>query len=163
MSKADDVFMRQFAIVLASLVAFMFIAIFLARAVAGAAEEAEFASVKEAQERIAPVGQVRVGEAPPPPPEPSPEQVAAASADIDGAAVYNSGCGTCHAAGVAGAPKLEAAAWEARVGQGLDTLVSHAINGKGAMPAKGGMANLSDAEIRAAVQYMLESAGVSAE
>ena len=60
----------------------------------------------------------------------------------------------CHAAGVAGAPKLgDKAAWAPRLAQGMDTLAQSAIKGKGAMPARGG-SSASDADLRAAVEYM---------
>ena len=64
----------------------------------------------------------------------------------------------CHGAGVAGAPKFgDKAAWAPRVKQGIDTLVQNAIKGKGAMPPKGG-SSASDADVRAAVQYMVNAA-----
>lgn len=67
----------------------------------------------------------------------------------------------CHAAGVAGAPKPgDKADWGPRIAQGKDTLYKHAIEGftgaKGMMPAKGGAANLSDADVKAAVDYMAD-------
>lgn len=88
----------------------------------------------------------------------APAPVAAAPAAGNGEALYKQACSVCHAAGVAGAPKFgDKAAWAPRVAQGLDTLVSHALNGKGAMPPKGGAAAASEADIKAAVQYMLAS------
>lgn len=89
---------------------------------------------------------------------PEAEEAVAAVADsgIDGSAIYNQGCNACHAAGVAGAPMVgDAAAWEARVAQGNDTLYAHAINGWNAMPAKGGFTYLSDDQVKAAVDYMV--------
>jgi cytochrome c5 len=85
-----------------------------------------------------------------------------AMAETDGAAVYNGGCAACHATGVAGAPKVgDQAAWAERVAQDKETTYGHAINGfqgkSGVMPPKGGFTNLSDDEIKAAVDYMLES------
>ena len=85
---------------------------------------------------------------------------ATATAGVDGAAVYNQACVACHGAGVAGAPKLgDKTDWAPRIAQGNDTLYAHAINGyqgkKGVMPPKGGAANKSDAEVRAAVDYMV--------
>ncbi len=60
----------------------------------------------------------------------------------------------CHAAGVAGAPKLgDKAAWAPRLAQGMDTMVQSAIKGKGAMPPRGG-SSASDADLRGAVEYM---------
>ena len=65
----------------------------------------------------------------------------------------------CHATGLAGAPKTgDPAAWQVRIAQGVPTLYDHAIHGIRAMPAKGGNANLSDAEVKAAVDYLVSKA-----
>jgi cytochrome c5 len=91
---------------------------------------------------------------------PAPAVAAAASATVSapaGEALYKQACTVCHAAGVAGAPKLgDKAAWAPRLGAGVDGLTASVIKGKGAMPPKGGSA-ASDAEIRATVEYMLAS------
>lgn len=82
---------------------------------------------------------------------------AAAAVPVAGAgeALYKQACAVCHAAGVAGAPKFgDKAAWSARVVLGLDGLTASAIKGKNAMPPKGG-STASDADIKAAVEYML--------
>lgn len=82
---------------------------------------------------------------------------AAAAVPVAGAgeALYKQARSVCHAAGVAGAPKFgDKAAWSARVGLGLDGLTASAIKGKNAMPPKGG-STASDADIKAAVEYML--------
>ncbi|MCP2936072.1 c-type cytochrome, partial [Salmonella enterica subsp. enterica serovar Typhimurium] len=55
----------------------------------------------------------------------------------------------------------DSAAWSSRIATGLDALVKSAINGKGAMPAKGGNASLSDDEITRAVAYMGNKSGAS--
>lgn len=69
-------------------------------------------------------------------------------------------CQECHATGKNGAPKLgEMADWKPRLKNGVDPLVKSAINGHNAMPARGGLANLSDAEMKAAVEYMVSRAG----
>lgn len=82
----------------------------------------------------------------------------AASAAVNGQALYNQACAVCHVAGVAGAPKLgDKAGWAPRLGLGLEGLTASVIKGKGAMPPKGGAGNASEAEIRAAVQYMLDT------
>ena len=83
----------------------------------------------------------------------------AALAAIDGEAVYKKACITCHATGLAGAPKLgDAADWGPRIAQGEALLLEHAIKGftgkKGMMPPKGGFVNLSDDEVRAAIAHM---------
>lgn len=78
---------------------------------------------------------------------------------IDGEKVYGGICMACHTTGAAGAPRLgEAADWAARLTKGTDTLYTHAIEGFNAMPAKGGNPALSDDEVKAAVDYLVDSA-----
>jgi cytochrome c5 len=95
---------------------------------------------------------------------PAPAQVPAPAAGtqtaaLDGQAVYQKACAACHAAGVAGAPKYgDKAAWSPRIAQGKEALYTSALKGKGAMPPKGGNAALSDAEVKAAVDYLVEHA-----
>ena len=70
--------------------------------------------------------------------------------------VYAS-CSACHASGVAGAPITgDANAWSERIAKGMDTLYLNAVNGINAMPAKGGNASLSEENIRAAVDFMID-------
>ncbi|HYL24834.1 MAG TPA: c-type cytochrome [Burkholderiales bacterium] len=77
-------------------------------------------------------------------------------AERSGQAIVKAQCIKCHGSGKGGAPKLgDRAAWSERVKPGVDTLVRSAINGHGGMPARGGMANLTDAEIKNAVNYMV--------
>jgi len=76
-----------------------------------------------------------------------------------GEEVYKAQCVACHAAGAAGAPKLaDVAAWAPRIKQGLETLVTSALKGKGAMGAQAG-GDFNDIEIARAVVYMSNSAG----
>ncbi|WP_258176207.1 c-type cytochrome [Halomonas ventosae] len=76
---------------------------------------------------------------------------------VDGEGIYNNVCMACHETGAAGAPvRGDEAGWSERTGQGFETLLSHAINGFNAMPAKGGNPNLSDEEVQAAVAYLVE-------
>lgn len=78
-----------------------------------------------------------------------------AAAAVDGKKTYDTICMACHATGAAGAPKLgDKAAWAPRLKAGNDALYASALKGKGAMPAKGGNPALSDAEIKASVDYM---------
>ena len=80
--------------------------------------------------------------------------VQAAAAGV-GKELYDSKCSVCHNAGVAGAPKLDdAAAWQARLAQGQDVLYQSVINGKGAMPPRATANDATDAELKAAVDYM---------
>jgi cytochrome c len=94
--------------------------------------------------------------------ETSSEPAALSAAAVAGEAVYKQACFACHGTGVAGAPKIgDKSAWEPRIAKGMDTLVSHAINGfqgeSGVMPAKGGRADLSDEQVSNAVAFMSES------
>lgn len=89
----------------------------------------------------------------------SAEAVPAADLPANGEAAYNKICSSCHAAGIAGAPKVgDHAVWGPRIAQGKDTLYKHAIGGyrgdKGLMPAKGGT-TWPDELIRSAVDHML--------
>jgi cytochrome c5 len=79
-----------------------------------------------------------------------------------GDAVYTAVCAACHTTGAAGAPKLgDAAAWSARIAQGYDTLLKHAIEGIRAMPAKGGNPDLDNVEVARAVVYLANKAGAT--
>jgi len=82
----------------------------------------------------------------------------AAAVDPAGEKLYKAICFACHDAGVAGAAKLgDQAAWGPIIATGMDAMVEVAIHGKGAMPPRGG-SQASDAEIRAAVEYMVQQA-----
>jgi cytochrome c5 len=78
---------------------------------------------------------------------------------LDGKVIFGNLCQSCHTTGAGGAPLMEKALWAPRVAQGLSTLVEHAINGyngkAGSMPAKGGNASLTDAQIKATVEWMV--------
>jgi cytochrome c5 len=125
--------------------------------------------------RIKPVGELNLGpggaaEAPatPAPATPLPAPAAAvqpaaaaapAAAVRSGEEVYQQACAMCHVAGLAGAPRTgDKTAWQARIAQGKATLYEHAIKGFRTMPAKGGNLSLSDAEVRAAVDYLAAQA-----
>jgi cytochrome c5 len=80
----------------------------------------------------------------------------AAAAD-EGKATYDKVCAVCHAKGLMSAPKLgDKAAWEPRIKKGgADALTASVIAGKGVMAPRAGVASLSDADIKAAVDYMI--------
>ncbi|NYT72762.1 cytochrome c5 family protein [Halomonas sp. QX-2] len=79
------------------------------------------------------------------------------TAHADGEATYNQACMACHMTGAAGAPiRGNAENWEPRLEKDMDTLYDHAINGFQAMPPKGGQLGLSDDEVKAAVDHLLE-------
>jgi cytochrome c5 len=74
----------------------------------------------------------------------------------DGQAVYQKSCQSCHASGVAGAPKLgDKEAWAPRIATGMDAMFAIAISGKNAMPPKGACMDCSDDDLKAAIEYMV--------
>jgi cytochrome c5 len=91
---------------------------------------------------------------------PAPAPAANSATNAAGEALFKQTCQVCHAAGVAGAPKFgDKAAWAPRIAAGgVDALTASAIKGKGAMPPKGGAMAASDADIHAAVEYMVNAA-----
>jgi len=104
----------------------------------------------DVETRIQPVARFELQTAPAP-------AAADAGKPRDGATIYNSICGVCHNAGVAGAPKPEDKGnWAPRLALGKEALYKSAIGGKNAMPARGGAADLTDAEVKAAVDHLLK-------
>ena len=100
--------------------------------------------------RIQPVARLEVG-AP-----------AAAAGARSGADIVKSVCAACHQAGVAGAPKIgDQAAWAPRLKEGLNGMLAVATKGKGAMPPKGGAADLTDTELARAIVFMANQSGGS--
>lgn len=107
-------------------------------------------------ERIRPVAKVKVTGA-------APVEAAAPKAARSGKEVVDAACAACHATGAAGSPKLgDKAAWDARVAQGFEKALSHAINGFNAMPPRGGNPSISDEEMHNAVAHMFGLVGASA-
>ncbi len=98
--------------------------------------------------RLQPVGRVEVA-AP-----------AAAPGARSGEEIVKAVCAACHQAGVANAPKIgDRAAWAPRLKEGLNGLLATALKGKGAMPPKGGAADLTDTELARAIVFMANQSG----
>jgi cytochrome c5 len=92
-------------------------------------------------------------------PSPAASAPAGAASAAEGKALYDRVCVACHQAGVAGAPKFgDKAAWAPRIATGMDALYASVLKGKGAMPPKGGQMAAPDADIKAAVDYMVAAA-----
>jgi cytochrome c5 len=84
---------------------------------------------------------------------------AAAGGPGAGKKLYDTVCMACHAAGIAGAPKTgDKTAWKPRIATGKEALYNSALKGKNAMPAKGGLTSAPDADVKAAVDYMVSQA-----
>ena len=115
-------------------------------------EDPKVAETK-AKENIQPVAKVELAQA---------VTEASASGGKSGEEVYKAVCSMCHQAGMLNAPKFgDTQAWAPRISQGYETLVQHALKGIRSMPAKGGNASLSDAEVAGAVLYMTNSSGAN--
>jgi cytochrome c5 len=171
----DASFGRTLVAVLGALVVASVVILVLARAIGEREASAAEGSIAE---RTAPVGKVKVAGAETIAPAraanpgdlagtPQAEQAAAAQAPLQiaqagdkGKTVYDTACVVCHQTGVGGAPKIgDKAAWADRIAQGESTLADHALKGfqgkAGMMPPKGGRAELSDEDVKAAVSYMV--------
>lgn len=169
MRNHDLVFMKRFSMIIAALVVLTVVLILAARALyLSAPTDPNPLAEQRINERLRPVGAVYAGETGAAAMAAAAEAAAAAAASqvaydgsLDGGYIYQQLCGACHTNGVAGAPKLEQAAWTARIAQGTDTLIRHAIEGyqgeAGIMPARGGNPALSDAQVEASVRWMLDN------
>lgn len=80
---------------------------------------------------------------------------------LDGQVIFDKLCAACHSTGAGGSPTLDHAHWDARLAQGMETVVKHAIDGftgdAGLMPARGGNPDLSDEQVEAAVAWMMDN------
>lgn len=164
MSEQDDkVFMKRFSLIIVGLAIFAVLIIFYAINVNDQLEGSGNPMQDVAKvDRIEPVFGVYAGDtgraaamAAAEEAAGSQQQQVAFDGSTDGEMIYNNVCQACHMSGAAGAPQLVAAQWTDRLPQGEDTLVQHAINGIGAMPAKGGRSDLTDEQVRASVEYMI--------
>jgi cytochrome c5 len=157
--------MKRVSLLLTLFAAFAFFMVSCGGSETPKAEEAATPEVEQAEEAVEPAAEEATEEVT--------EEATEAAEDVtvnieNGKAVYDKSCFACHNAGVAGAAKLDdKARWEASAAKGIETLDNNAINGftgeHGVMPAKGGNATFSDQEVKDAVAYMLNAAGVTAE
>ena len=165
---SDRVFLRHFSMLIGFLVVVMFALIALAlHLYADHPPPTNPSHVAEVEARIAPVGGVYAGdtgraalqEAQDAAKKAAESQVAYGGT-LDGKTIFGNLCQTCHTNAATGAPVItDKAAWAPRVAEGLDTLVKHATEGftggKGMMPAKGGNPSLTNAQVKATVEWML--------
>lgn len=126
------------------------------------------AAARQTENRIAPAGSVYAG-ATGAAAQAAASAAAAAAAEaqvayggtLDGSVIYQNLCAGCHASGAGGAPLMNASGMGARVGKGMETLHKHAIEGftgeAGVMPPKGGNPALTDEQVSATVDWMVEN------
>lgn len=160
---SDREFLKFFSVLIASLAALAVVLFILAQVVGvkSASKHVDATDSKAVAERIKPIGEVAVSGG-----RVLDVLIAPANAGDGGKgkATYQASCAVCHGAGIAGAPKFgDRTAWKNRIAQGKDALYKHALNGfQGkagtVMPPKGGNINLVDADVKAAVDYMVSTA-----
>lgn len=149
MHQEDKDFMAKFMMVLGILVLLAVVIFLLARLVTKVDEGTGTAgenSMRQAaiEERLQPIGTVVSGEKQTGPVVRAPEDI------------YAQICSACHDTGAVGAPKVgNKGDWAPRISKGMDTLVSHAINGFNAMPPRGGDSSLSDEDVKKVVEFMV--------
>jgi len=165
----DLVFLKNFSLVIAILAAITFALILLGVYINSQIEtDPNPVAVKATEQRLRPVGGVYAGSTGAAAQAAAQAAALAAAAGqvaydgtLDGSVIYANLCGACHTSGAGGAPKMERGEWTARIAQGMDTLNRHAIEGyqgpAGIMPAKGGNPSLTDEQVIASVQWMVDN------
>lgn len=158
----DRQFIKHFSVALVALIAFTAIVGVVAYYIHVNYLNIEPSTARESakEERLRPVAGVHAGEAGRAAAEAEAavenEPELAFDGSTDGEMIYNQVCAACHSSGVAGAPTLAPAGWSERLDKGRDELLASAINGLGAMPPRGGRSDLSDEQVAASVDYMLD-------
>lgn len=169
MGTNDKAFLKRFSIVIVFLVLLTIGLIFLAGQLhKQVPHDASPVAEEQLMDRITPFGAVYAGSTG------AAQQAAAMAAaaasakaqvayggTLDGETIYNNLCTGCHTSGAGGAPTLARADWGARLAQGTETLHRHAIDGftgnAGMMPARGGNPALTDEQVIASVDWMLDN------
>lgn len=159
----DKTFVKNFSLVVVALTVFTFTIAFLARNVGHKDPADNPARTALAEENIRPVSGVYTGDAAAAATQQAvaePEQAAAVAAAFDGSLdaemLYTRVCSACHTAAVLGAPKPGSPEMAQRAEQGMETMMQNAVNGLNAMPARGGRPDLSDEQVQAVIEYMLQ-------
>lgn len=166
MNQSDDrVFIRKFSGIILGLIAFTAVIIILAYSMRSDPDpDANPSQLRLTEERIAPVAGVHAGSEGLAAVATAAAETQAAAPAVEGSAatangeqIYQSVCMACHAAAVAGAPIPGSEAMAQRLAdKGIDGLVASAISGLNVMPPRGGRPDLSDEDIRVAVEFMTQ-------
>lgn len=170
MRNYDLDFLKKFSLVIAFLTLVTLGLILLAHHLQGVIpQEVSTQAAKRQAERIAPAGAVYAGATGAAQQAASVAAAAAAAASqvayggtTDGAEIFGNLCTGCHTSGAGNAPTMDKAHWTSRIAQGADTLHKHAIEGYtgpdgGVMPPKGGNPALTDEQVIATVDWMLQN------
>ena len=160
--QTDSTFIKNISIVLVILVVFTIAIAFIARDVGFKDEEGNNPSnMAIAEERIKPVAGAYTGDEGPAPVKAAmagtaPAQAGAFDGSLDSEMIYNTVCAACHTTAVLGAPKPSSPEMAQRAEKGMDALMQTALNGLNAMPPRGGRSDLSDAQVKAVIEFMLK-------
>lgn len=171
-TKSDQGFLRQFSMMIGGLAVLTVVLILSALAIySHEPKETNPDEPARIAERIAPAGAVYAGNTGRAAMQAAADAASKAAASqvayggtTDGKAIYDHLCTSCHTAGIAGAPKLgNKTMWGPRIAQGLDVLVKHATEGYHGpdgnfMPPKGGNPALTEAQVKAAVSWIVGQA-----
>jgi len=172
MSNSDKATIRQLSIMVGGLAVLTVILMFAGYEIYDhAPKETDPNQSATVADRIAPAGAVYAGNTGRAAMQAAADAAAKAAASqvayggtTDGKTIFNNLCTSCHTAGVAGAPKVgNKAMWAPRIAEGLDTLIKHATDGYHGpdgnfMPPKGGNPALTDAQVKAAVTWIVDQA-----
>ena len=170
MNDSDRTFVRQFAKLIGGLACVTVLFILVGYAInSHVPEDTNPNAPAEIDARIAPIGAVYAGNTGRAAMQAAAADAAKAAASAvayggttDGKTIFDNLCTSCHTAGLIGAPKLgEKAEWAPRIAEGMAALFKHATDGYTGpdgnhMPAKGGNPALSEAQVQAAVTYMVD-------
>jgi len=161
---SDAQFTNVFSVMIGGLILLAIALIIVAIVVSSGVNHSNVsATVRDATvaKRIQPVGQITIGA------EPAAASTQASGSQqteaASGETVYKTTCSACHGTGAAGAPVFgNSEAWSPRIAKGIETLYQHALHGfqgdSGVMPPKGGNSSLTDEEVKAGVDYMVNAA-----
>jgi cytochrome c5 len=156
---SDRHFFNSFSLVLGILIAFAILLFVFARMIGRATQGQEVLlepmRLKDVQRNIAPFAHVAIAGHDNSALAAPKSNTAAADVPTTGEQAFTKVCSACHSLGINGAPKIgDHAAWGPRIAQGKEALYTHAIEGKGTMPPRGGT-TWPDATIRMAVDYIV--------
>ncbi|KGM51387.1 hypothetical protein N792_11690 [Lysobacter concretionis Ko07 = DSM 16239] len=169
MRNYDLEFLKRFSLVMGFLIVLSLGLIVGARLISNSLPyEVPEVVAQRTKARIAPVGAVYAGSTGAAAQAAASAAAAAAASSavayggtLDGSVIFDNLCAGCHSSGAGGAPTMDKAHWAARIPQGLDTLHKHAIEGftgsTGMMPAKGGNPALTDEQVIATVDWMIDN------
>ncbi|MBH32351.1 MAG: cytochrome C [Gammaproteobacteria bacterium] len=152
----DNQFITTFLGIMGVLVVIFFVIFVIAQVVVPDKLYSDRVHNNSVVERIEPVGKLNYGKVSLSPSTTSKDT--SAPLFSNGEEVYKAVCQSCHTTGVINAPLYgNKDSWGERINKDLSVLYQNAINGIGAMPAKGGRPDISNKLVKSAVDYIVNS------